>query len=58
MLAPVLAQFLSPAVSPLFRALGLDPSLFSGLLLANDSGGAALAPRLLHLQCKHVNKRA
>lgn len=45
-LAPVLAQLLSPAVSPLFRTLGLDPSLFSGLLLANDSGGAALAMEL------------
>lgn len=45
-LAPVLAQVLSPAVSPLFRAAGLDPSLFGGLLLANDSGGAALAMEL------------
>lgn len=45
-LAPVLAQLLSPAVSPLFRAVGMDPSLFSGLLLANDSGGAVLALEL------------
>ena len=40
---PLLADSLAPAVSPFFRAIGADPSLFAGFILANDSGGAALA---------------
>ena len=42
-LAPVIAAFLSPAISPLFRSVGWDPSVFAGLVFANDSGGAVLA---------------
>ena len=42
-LAPVIAAFLSPVISPLFRAAGWDPSVFAGLVFANDSGGAVLA---------------
>ncbi len=45
-LAPVLANILSPILSPFFRAIGADPSLFAGIVLANDSGGAPLAMQL------------
>lgn len=42
-LAPVIANILAPIVVPLFRSIGADPSLFAGMIFANDSGGAALA---------------
>lgn len=42
-LAPALASAIVPAVAPLFRSFGADPSAIAGILLANDSGGAALA---------------
>lgn len=45
-LAPLIAQQLGPVVSPLFRSLGIDPSILAGMLLANDAGGAALAMEL------------
>ena len=42
-LAPVLAGFLKPFVIPLYGALGADPAMFAGTLLACDMGGGALA---------------
>ena len=45
-LAPLIARVLGPAVAPLFRQLGIDPSIIAGMLLANDCGGAALAAEL------------
>lgn len=45
-LAPWMAAHLGPAVSPLFRRLGCDPSLFAGLLMSCDAGGAVLARQL------------
>ena len=42
-LAPALAQAIGPAVAPVFRSFGADPSAIAGILLANDSGGAVLA---------------
>lgn len=33
-------------VSPLFHAMGVDPSILAGMLLANDSGGLPLAMEL------------
>ena len=45
-LAPVIARGLGPVVAPFFRSFGADPSIFAGILLANDSGGAALAMEL------------
>ena len=42
-LAPVLANLLRPVVVPLYQALGADPAMFAGTLLANDMGGAPLA---------------
>lgn len=42
-LSPVLGTILGPAVTPLFQALGADPSLLAGLFLSSDSGGAPLA---------------
>ena len=45
-LAPVLADLLSPVVVPVYRALGADPAMFAGTILANDMGGAPLAQEL------------
>ena len=45
-LAPVIATAAAPVVSPFFRSIGADPSLFAGVLLACDMGGAPLAAEL------------
>lgn len=45
-LAPVLATVLSPIVVPLYTALGADPSMFAGTLLANDMGAYPLAQKM------------
>lgn len=37
-LAPLIARGLGPVVSPLFHAMGVDPSILAGMMLANDSG--------------------
>ena len=42
-LAPVLAGVLRPVIVPLYRALGADPAMFAGSILACDMGGASLA---------------
>ena len=45
-LAPVLAAVLKPVVVPFFRALGADPAMFAGSILACDMGGGPLAAEL------------
>ncbi|WP_088035908.1 ethanolamine utilization protein EutH [Evansella clarkii] len=45
-ISPVLAEFLRPAVTPLFTAIGSDPAMFAGILLAIDMGGYPLAMEL------------
>lgn len=45
-LAPVLADILSPIVVPAYKAIGADPSMFATTLLANDMGGFTLAQKL------------
>ena len=45
-LAPVLAAVLRPVIAPVYRVLGADPAMFAGTILANDTGGAALAMEL------------
>ena len=42
-LAPVLAKLLKPVIVPVFSALGADPAMFAGTILACDMGGGALA---------------
>ncbi|MBQ3860794.1 MAG: ethanolamine utilization protein EutH [Clostridia bacterium] len=42
-LAPLIAKIAAPVLSPVCEALGIDPSVIAGLLLANDSGGWPLA---------------
>ena len=49
-LAPALAQAIGPAVAPVFRSFGADPSAIAGILLANDSGGAVLALKMADSQ--------
>lgn len=43
--APVIAKFLSPVITPLFKKYGIDPAMF-GAILANDMGGYTLATNL------------
>lgn len=45
-LAPVLAAVLRPVIVPVFSALGADPAMFAGSILACDMGGGALAMEL------------
>lgn len=45
-LAPVLAEVLRPVIVPVYRALGADPAMFAGTLLACDMGGGSLAMSL------------
>ena len=45
-LAPLLADLLSPVILPLFNLIGVDPAMFAGSLLACDMGGGALAKEL------------
>ena len=45
-LAPVLAAVLKPVVAPVFTALGADPAMFAGSILACDMGGGPLAMEL------------
>lgn len=45
-LAPVLASLLSPIIVPLYKAVGSDPAMFAGTLLACDMGGYPLAQQL------------
>ncbi|UYZ83669.1 ethanolamine utilization protein EutH [Entomomonas sp. E2T0] len=45
-LAPVIATYLGPLVKPLYEAVGADPSMFAGTILACDMGGFFLAKQL------------
>lgn len=45
-LAPVIATVLGPVVIPFYKALGADPAMFAGTLLASDMGGYFLAKQL------------
>ena len=45
-LAPLLADLLSPVVLPVFQWMGVDPAMLAGSLLACDMGGAPLADSL------------
>lgn len=42
-LSPVLAEWLTPVLLPVFSVLGADPAMFAGCILANDMGGSSLA---------------
>jgi ethanolamine transporter len=41
-LSPWIKSVLGPAITPFFLKIGCDPSLFAGMLLSCDSGGAVL----------------
>jgi len=45
-MAPVIADVLSPVVVPIYTALGADPAMFAGSLLAIDMGGLQLAQEM------------
>ena len=45
-IAPVAADILAPVIVPVFRLLGADPAMFSGTILAPDSGGYSIAAEL------------
>lgn len=42
-IAPALAGFLIPIITPVAEFIGFDPSAVAGILIANDMGGASLA---------------
>jgi ethanolamine transporter len=44
--APVLAEILGPIITPIYTAIGADPSMFATTLLACDMGGYPLAMQL------------
>ncbi|MGI6737184.1 MAG: ethanolamine utilization protein EutH [Anaerovoracaceae bacterium] len=45
-LAPVISDVLGPVIAPLFEKIGADPSVFAGIFLGTDQGGAPLAREL------------
>src|SRR5699024_1141012 len=45
-IAPVLSDLLSPVIGPIYSALGADPAMFAGSLLAIDMGGLQLAQQM------------
>ncbi len=45
-LAPLLADWLSPVFTGFYSVLGLDPSIIPASLFANDMGGASLATEI------------
>ena len=45
-LSPVLASVLQPVVGPVYSALGADPAMLAGTILACDMGGGALAQEM------------
>ena len=45
-LAPWLGTHLAPVITPVFSAVGCDPSLFASLFLSCDAGGAVLAAQI------------
>lgn len=44
--APLIGQWLQPVLTPVFHAIGADPSAIAGLLIPGDSGGYFLAMEL------------
>ncbi|MBP5638836.1 MAG: ethanolamine utilization protein EutH [Victivallales bacterium] len=42
-IAPLVQVFLAPIVTPVFKVVGIDPGVFPGMVLANDSGAYFLA---------------
>lgn len=45
-LVPLISTHLGPVISPLFEAVGVDPAMFAGAILACDMGGWPLAEEL------------
>ena len=45
-LVPLIEKYVAPALIPLCRTLGIDPSMFAGTLLACDMGSYQLAERI------------
>jgi len=45
-LVPLIGTYLGPVITPLCTAIGVDPAMFAGALLANDMGGYQLAGEL------------
>lgn len=45
-LAPLAADVISPVITPLFKLIGADPSIFTSSILACDMGGYAAALKL------------
>ena len=41
--SPLIAKALTPVVTPLFRAIGADPGVFPGIVMASDMGAYSLS---------------
>ena len=44
--SPLIASFLKPVITPIYRLIGADPAMFAGTILANDMGGYSLSMEL------------
>lgn len=44
--APLISEYVAPVLTPVFEAVGMDPSIVAGLLLPCDAGGWPLAMAL------------
>lgn len=45
-LVPLISTHLAPVITPLFQAIGVDPAMFAGAILACDMGGWPLAQEI------------
>lgn len=45
-IAPVIAKFMGPVMTPFFERIGADPAVFAGMFLGTDMGAAPLAEAL------------
>ena len=45
-LSPIIANFLKPLITPLYKIIDADPALFAGTILANDMGGYSLGKEI------------
>lgn len=57
-IAPVLAAYLGPIITPVYELFGANPAMFATTLLACDMGGYALAMELAGAENQEIGKFA
>lgn len=45
-IVPLIGEFIGPMLTPIFESIGVDPSVFAGMFMGTDMGGAPLAEAL------------